>query len=101
MASLLGEECGEELSEDGKHYLSRIQANLNHMEMLIKDVLELSKIGRTETQLDKIDVRETLDEILMDSPLKSSQQHVQVCNKNQVQVLRYNFSMASGTFFPT
>jgi hypothetical protein len=26
----------------------------------------------------------------VDSPLKSSQQHVQVCNKNQVQVLRYN-----------
>lgn len=90
MASLLGEECGEELSEDGKHYLTRIQANLTHMELLIKDVLELSKIGRTETQLDKIDVQETLDEILMDSPLKPSQQHVEVCNKNQVQVLRYN-----------
>src|SRR5262245_48071243 len=30
MASLLVEECGEELSENGKHYLSRIQANLNH-----------------------------------------------------------------------
>jgi K+-sensing histidine kinase KdpD len=90
MASLLVEECAEELSENGKHYLSRIQANLNDMESLIKDVLELSKIGRTETQLDPIDVQETLDEILMDSPLKPSQQHVQVCNKNQVQVLHYN-----------
>jgi signal transduction histidine kinase/sensor domain CHASE-containing protein len=90
MASLLVEECGEELSENGKHYLSRIQANLNHMEMLIKDVLELSRIGRTETQLDQIDVQETLDEILMDSPIKVSQQHVQVCNKNQIQSLRYN-----------
>jgi signal transduction histidine kinase len=90
MASLLVEECGDELSPSGKHYLSRIQANLNHMELLIKDVLELSKIGRTETQLDQIDVRETLDEILMDSPVKASQQHVQLCNKNQVQALRYN-----------
>ena len=90
MVSLLAEECGEELSDNGKHYLSRIQANLNHMELLIKDVLELSKIGRTETQLDQIDVQETLDEILMDAPLKFSQQHVQVYNKNQVQVLHYN-----------
>ncbi|MCI0620271.1 MAG: ATP-binding protein [Acidobacteria bacterium] len=90
MASLLVEDCGGELSENGKHYLSRIQANLSHMEMLIKDVLELSKIGRTETQLDKIDVQETLGEILMDSQVKSSQQHVQVCNRNQVQTLRYN-----------
>jgi len=90
MVSLLVEECSDELSASGKHYLSRIQANLNHMELLIKDVLELSKIGRTETQLDQIDVQETLDEILMDSPVKASQQHVQVCNKNQVQALRYN-----------
>jgi signal transduction histidine kinase/sensor domain CHASE-containing protein len=90
MASLLIEECAEELSENGKHYLSRIQANLNHMELLIKDVLELSRIGRTETQLDQIDVRETLDEILLDYPVKANQQHVQVCNKNQVQRLRYN-----------
>jgi signal transduction histidine kinase/sensor domain CHASE-containing protein len=90
MVSLLVEECADELSASGKHYLSRIQANLNHMELLIKDVLELSKIGRTETQLDQIDVQETLDEILMDSPVKASQQHVQVCNKNKVQALRYN-----------
>jgi K+-sensing histidine kinase KdpD len=90
MASLLVEECGDELSDSGKHYLSRIQANLNHMELLIKDVLELSKIGRTETQLDQIDVQETLGEILMDSPVKTSQQHVEVSNRNQVRTLRYN-----------
>jgi signal transduction histidine kinase len=89
MASLLGEECGDELSENGKHYLNRIQANLNHMELLIKDVLELSKIGRTNPQLDLIDVQETLDEILMDSSAKANK-HVQVCNKNQVRTLRYN-----------
>lgn len=90
MASLLVEECSDELSDSGKHYLSRIQANLNHMELLIKDVLELSKIGRTDTQLDQIDVQETLGEILMDSPVKTSQQHVEVSNKNQVRTLRYN-----------
>jgi light-regulated signal transduction histidine kinase (bacteriophytochrome) len=60
------------------------------MELLIKDVLELSKIGRTETQLDQIDVQETLGEILMDSPVKTSQQHVEVSNRNQVRTLRYN-----------
>lgn len=89
MASLLVEECGNELSENGKHYLNRIQANLNHMELLIKDVLELSKIGRTEPQLDLIDVQETLDEILINSSVKANK-HVQVCNNNQVRALRYN-----------
>jgi light-regulated signal transduction histidine kinase (bacteriophytochrome) len=59
------------------------------MELLIKDVLELSRIGRTETQLDQIDVQETLDEILMDAPVKS-QLHVQVSNNIQVKKLRYN-----------
>lgn len=90
MVSLLAEECGDQLSENGKHYLSRIQANLGHMEALIKDVLELSRIGRAETQLDNIDVQEVLDEILMDSQVKPEYQHVQVCNQNRVRTVRYN-----------
>jgi signal transduction histidine kinase/sensor domain CHASE-containing protein len=90
MASLLAEECGEQLSEDGKHYLNRIRANLGHMEALIKDVLELSRIGRTETQVDDINVHEVLDEILVDSQVKSSFQHVQVYNQNKVGTVRYN-----------
>jgi signal transduction histidine kinase/sensor domain CHASE-containing protein len=90
MASLLAEECGEQLGENGKHYLNRIQANLNHMETLIKDVLELSRIGRTETQVDDVNVPEVLGEILEDSQVKASFQHVQVCNQNRVGTVRYN-----------
>jgi K+-sensing histidine kinase KdpD len=90
MASLLIEECAENLSENGKHYLSRIQANLHHMETLIKDVLELSKIGRTETQLDKIHVPEVLDEILADAKIKPEYAHIHVCNHNEISSLRYN-----------
>jgi chemotaxis family two-component system sensor kinase Cph1 len=87
---LLAEECGEQLGENGKHYLNRIQANLNHMETLISDVLELSRIGRTETQVDDVNVPEVLGEILEDSQVKASFQHVQVCNQNRVGTVRYN-----------
>jgi signal transduction histidine kinase len=90
MASLLAEECQDQLSESGKHYLSRIQSNLGRMETLIKDVLELSRIGRSETQLDSIDVPQVLDEVLADSQVKPSYQHVQVCNRNQIVTIRYN-----------
>lgn len=90
MASLLLEECSRDLSENGRHYLNRIQANLHHMETLIKDVLELSRIGRTETQLDRISVPEVLDEILADSRLTSGYGHIHVCNGNTVAALRYN-----------
>ncbi len=90
MTSLLLEECGGDLSENGRHYLNRIQANLHHMETLIKDVLELSRIGRTETQLDRISVPEVLEEILADSQVTSGYEHIHVCNKNTIGTLRYN-----------
>jgi K+-sensing histidine kinase KdpD len=90
MASLLVEECGDQLTENGRHYLNRIQANLGQMETLIKDVLELSRIGRIETQLDDINVQEVLDEIIMDSQVNSNYQHVSVCNQNHVGMIRYN-----------
>jgi light-regulated signal transduction histidine kinase (bacteriophytochrome) len=60
------------------------------METLIKDVLELSRIGRIETQLDDINVQEVLDEIIMDSQVNSNYQHVSVCNQNHVGMIRYN-----------
>ena len=90
MSSLLTEECGGQLSANGKHYLSRIQANVGHMETLIRDVQELSRIGRIETQIEQIDVKQILHEVLLDLREQKNASSVCVADQNQVNYLCYN-----------
>jgi K+-sensing histidine kinase KdpD len=58
MLSLLSNEYGDHLPQEGKQCLSRIKANVTHMETLIKDLLEYLRIGRDEAPIEKIDVEE-------------------------------------------
>ncbi|WDT76681.1 MAG: ATP-binding protein [Candidatus Manganitrophus sp.] len=55
MASLLMEECGERLDENGRHYLKRILSNAGFMEELIGDLLELSRVGRREKRPERFE----------------------------------------------
>ncbi len=52
-----------QLGEEGRHYLERIQANVAHMEALIKSLLELSRIGQVVGAIEEIDVGPLLREI--------------------------------------
>ena len=45
---VLRQDHKEELGPDGQHYLERISVNAIYMQSLIQDLLELSRIGRTE-----------------------------------------------------
>ncbi|WP_372729579.1 ATP-binding protein [Nocardioides sp.] len=45
---ILREEHAGQLQEDGEHYLERIEVNAGYIQNLIQDLLELSRIGRTE-----------------------------------------------------
>lgn len=49
--------------ERGKHYLERIQANVAHMDGLIRDLLELSRVGRVLGPIEEINVATLLTEI--------------------------------------
>jgi light-regulated signal transduction histidine kinase (bacteriophytochrome) len=90
MTSLLCEGYADQLPEDGKHYLSRIAANIAHMETLIKDVLDFARIGRDEARVERIDVEEVLREVLDHFGGTTSSSKVQLVNKNQVGHLCYN-----------
>ncbi|MFH2137647.1 MAG: PhnD/SsuA/transferrin family substrate-binding protein [Candidatus Omnitrophota bacterium] len=53
------QDYADKLDEEGKNYLSRIQANTEHMQELIDDLLEISRIERQknifeETETDKM-----------------------------------------------
>ncbi len=64
MAGCLAEDCGGELGEEGRHYLSRIAATIKQMERLIEDVLMLCRIGREGRQTEVVALDEVADEVL-------------------------------------
>ena len=62
-SSLLQREFHDQLDEEGKHYMERIQGNVAHMDSLISDLLELSRIGRVVGPIEEINVGTVLKEI--------------------------------------
>lgn len=54
MASIVSEDYGEKLGEQGKHYLGRIMANAGFIERLIADLLAYSRVGRKELSPERI-----------------------------------------------
>jgi PAS domain S-box-containing protein len=63
LSSALQKEFHDQLSKEGKHYLERIQANVAHMDTLITDLLELSRIGQVVGPIQDIDTVALLREV--------------------------------------
>lgn len=55
-ASLLEEECGVLLNDDGKAYVHRIRASSRRMGRLISDLLALAHLNRTEMRREAVDL---------------------------------------------
>lgn len=53
---VLAEEHAGQLQGEGEHYLHRISVNALYMQSLIQDLLELSRIGRSEPAPEAVDV---------------------------------------------
>lgn len=68
----------EKFDERGNHYLNRLQSNVAHMEALINELLELSRVGRVVGELIPISLSSLLDNILetMSGDLESSNTEV-------------------------
>lgn len=72
------EDCEDKLDIQGKNYLIRISAATRRMAELIEDLLQLSRITRTEMNMGKINltgiVRSVIDELQKSQP----QRHVEI-----------------------
>jgi PAS domain S-box-containing protein len=72
------EDCEDKLDIQGKNYLIRIRAATRRMAELIEDLLQLSRITRTETNMGKINLtgiaRSVIDELQKSQP----QRHVEI-----------------------
>lgn len=64
MASVLMEDYGEKLDQQGKHYLERLMSNAGFMEQLITDLLEFSRVGRREEKPEMLNTEEIIKNVL-------------------------------------
>jgi signal transduction histidine kinase len=60
---VLAEEHAGQLQGEGEHYLHRISVNALYMQSLIQDLLELSRIGRSEPAPETVDVGVLADSV--------------------------------------
>lgn len=54
---------GEQLPEEALHYVARMSASASYMEALIQDLLELSRIGRVQTDPEDVDLAAVANEV--------------------------------------
>ena len=60
---LLEEDFASSVPEEARFYLERIKASSSYMQSLIKDLLELSRVGKVQTEPDEVDLDGLIGEI--------------------------------------
>jgi signal transduction histidine kinase len=60
---IISGEHAAELDEDARWYLGRMLANGQYMEALIRDLLELSRVGRVQTTPERVDLGQVAREV--------------------------------------
>lgn len=63
-ATLLQEENSEKLDDDGRHYLERIQINVETMNTIISNLLQFSKYGNMEIQFGQVDLKSVVQNVV-------------------------------------
>ncbi|MDG5816771.1 PAS domain S-box protein [Chitinispirillales bacterium ANBcel5] len=63
-SAILMEDYAEVLDEEGRDLLHRIEESVKKMQLLISDMLNLSRIGRQELRIEKLNVSEIVTAIL-------------------------------------
>lgn len=63
---ILEEDYGQHFDEQGRYYLQRMRSNGAYMESLVRDLLELSRVGRRDTAPEHVDLAALLDAVAAD-----------------------------------
>jgi signal transduction histidine kinase len=67
LAGMVLEDYGARLDDEGRHFLGRLQANVRHMERLIQDLLELSRVGRESRPPERVCMAEVVEDLVAES----------------------------------
>lgn len=66
----LKNKCASQLGEEGSLYLNRMMASAENMRILIDNLLEFSRVARTENPFERKDLNEIVEEALNDQDLE-------------------------------
>jgi signal transduction histidine kinase len=72
----LQEEYGDKLDETGQHYLSRVRAGSQHMAQLIEDLLNLSRVTRSEIHRVRVDLTALAQTVADELKVRQPDRHV-------------------------
>jgi len=61
---ILLKDYGDAFDEEGKNTLAVIMSNAKHMGQLIDDLLNLSRLGRAQLVMKRVDMREVVDDVI-------------------------------------
>lgn len=95
----LNTKFGDQLDDEGKRYISRIQVATQRLQVLIKDIMTFAKISMEKSAFVKSDLNELVDEVLIDMESVVSEKNAKVTvdvlpslyiNPNLMRPLFYN-----------
>lgn len=72
------EDCEDKLDMQGKDYLTRIRAATQRMSTLIEDLLNLSRITRSEMTMEKVDLTQIVRSVINELQNAQPQRHINI-----------------------
>jgi signal transduction histidine kinase len=73
---VVAEEYGPGMTPDMQHIFGRMQVNARHMDSLIRDLLELSRVGRVDVAPERVDLESLVDDLGRDLTSSHPEAHV-------------------------
>jgi PAS domain S-box-containing protein len=74
---LLEQDAGPVIPDEANFYIERMRASAVFMQSLIKDLLELSRVGRVQTEPEKVDLNEVIGDIASEMQTSNPQVTIQ------------------------
>lgn len=74
----LKNKCADQLSDEGTLYLGRMMASAENMRILIENLLEFSRVARTQVPFERKDLNEIVQEVVNDQDLEIDDGKVEV-----------------------
>jgi signal transduction histidine kinase len=87
-SSLLMNDCGDEIGENGKTYLYRIRRNSEYMGILIEDILELSGIGKTKGREELVDISDVISGVAHELAPQLEERGTRLIVKDEMPIVR-------------
>lgn len=93
---VLSEDHAGDLDGEMAHILERMRVNARHMDSLIRDLLELSRVGRVDVVPDRVDLELLVDDLTRD--LRSSHGAAVQVQRGELPTLWFNATRARQLF---